>query len=116
MYILKVEQVSNRSVVAFGPDMVASRGIDQLSRHAKPIRRLTTIVAADVAGYSRLTGSDEEGTLSALRAHRTELIDPKIEEYGDRITNTAGDSILIEFPSVRNIIWVNSGVKASIQN
>ena len=66
----------------------------------EPIRRLTTIVAADVAGYSQLTASDEEGTLAALRAHRTELIDPTIAEYRGRIANTAGDSLLIEFPSV----------------
>ena len=63
-------------------------------------RRLTTIVAADVAGYSRLMGADEEGTLAVLRAHRYELIDPKIAEHGGRIANTAGDSILVEFPSV----------------
>jgi class 3 adenylate cyclase len=63
-------------------------------------RRLTAIVAADVAGYSRLISVDEEGTLSALRAHREELIDPKIEQYRGRIANTAGDSLLIEFPSV----------------
>jgi len=66
----------------------------------EPIRRLTTIVAADVAGYSRLTASDEEATLAALRSHRTELIDPKIAEYRGRIANTAGDSLLIDFPSV----------------
>jgi TolB-like protein/class 3 adenylate cyclase/Tfp pilus assembly protein PilF len=56
-------------------------------------------VAADVAGFSRLIGVDEEGTLAALRAHRLELIDPKILEHGGRIANTAGDSLLIEFPS-----------------
>ena len=67
-------------------------------------RRLTTIVAADVAGYSRLTAADEDGTLAALRAHRTELIDPKVAEYRGRIANTAGDSILIEFPSVADAV------------
>ncbi len=66
----------------------------------KPTRRLTTIVATDVVGYSRLIAADEEGTLSALRASRADLIDPKIKEYRGRIANTAGDSILIEFPSV----------------
>ncbi len=63
-------------------------------------RRLAAIVPADVAGYSRLTAADEEGTLAALRAHRAELTDPKIAEHGGRIANTAGDSLLIEFPSV----------------
>jgi len=63
-------------------------------------RRLAAIVAADVAGYSRLVSNDEEGTLGALRAHRSDLIDPKIAEFGGRIANTAGDSILIEFSSV----------------
>ena len=63
-------------------------------------RRLAAILAADVAGYSRLMGADEEGTHAALIAHRRELIDPKISEYGGRIANTAGDSVLAEFPSV----------------
>ncbi len=62
-------------------------------------RRLAAIVAADIAGYSRLIGQDEEGTLRALRAHRTELIDPLIEQHGGRIANTAGDSLLLEFAS-----------------
>ncbi len=66
----------------------------------KSVRRLTTIVAADVAGYSRLTANDEEGTIAAFRSHRTEFIDPKIDEYRGRLANTAGDSLLIEFPSV----------------
>jgi adenylate cyclase len=63
-------------------------------------RRLTTIAAADIAGYSRLVSKDEEGTLSALRSHRAELIDPIISGFHGRIANTAGDSLLIEFPSV----------------
>ena len=63
-------------------------------------RRLTTIVAADIAGYSRLMGADEEATLASLRAHRKERIDPRIAEHGGRIANTAGDSLLIEFSSV----------------
>ncbi|MDH3741233.1 MAG: GFA family protein, partial [Hyphomicrobiales bacterium] len=62
-------------------------------------RRLAAIVAADIAGYSRLIGVDEEGTLRALRAHRGELIDPLIYDHGGRIANTAGDSLLVEFPS-----------------
>jgi TolB-like protein/class 3 adenylate cyclase/Tfp pilus assembly protein PilF len=63
-------------------------------------RRLAAIIAADIAGFSKLVAHDEEGTLSALRAHRRDLIDPKISEYNGRIANTAGDSILAEFPSV----------------
>ena len=63
-------------------------------------RKLAAIVAADVAGYSRLVGADEEGTLRALRAHRAEFIDPLLLEHGGRIANTAGDSLLLEFASV----------------
>ena len=63
-------------------------------------RRLTAILAADIAGYSRLMGLDEAGTLARLRAHRRELIDPKIAERKGRIVKTTGDGILIEFPSV----------------
>src|SRR6266404_6056877 len=63
-------------------------------------RRLATILAADVVGYSRLMGIDEEGTLKLLKAHRRELIDPKIAEHHGRIVKTTGDGILIEFASV----------------
>ncbi len=63
-------------------------------------RRLAAIVSLDVAGYSRLMGSDDSGTLAALKAHRRELIDPKITEYGGRIVKTTGDGLLVEFPSV----------------
>jgi adenylate cyclase len=63
-------------------------------------RRLTAILAADVAGYSRLMGVDEEGTLARLKAHRRELIDPKIAEHRGRIVKTTGDGLLAEFASV----------------
>ena len=63
-------------------------------------RRLTTILAADVAGYSRLMGADEEGTLKRLRELRAELINPAIERDRGRVVNTAGDSVLAEFASV----------------
>jgi TolB-like protein len=63
-------------------------------------RKLTTILAADVAGYSRLTGVDEEGTIARLQVLRRELIDPAIAEHRGRIVKTTGDGILIEFPSV----------------
>jgi adenylate cyclase len=63
-------------------------------------RRLAAILAADVAGYSRLMGADEEGTLAALKAIRRELGDPKIAEHRGRIVKTTGDGLLIEFASV----------------
>ena len=63
-------------------------------------RRLAAILAADVAGYSRLMGNDEEGTLERLKAHRRELIDPKIGEHRGRIVKTTGDGVLAEFASV----------------
>ena len=63
-------------------------------------RRLAAILAADVVGYSRLTGADEEGTIARLRALRRELIDPAIAEHRGRIVKTTGDGILIEFASV----------------
>jgi adenylate cyclase len=63
-------------------------------------RRLAAIVAADVAGYSRLVGADEEGTLAALTALRRELAHPKIEEHHGRIVRTTGDGLLVEFASV----------------
>ena len=63
-------------------------------------RRLTAILAADVAGYSRLMGADEEGTLAALKTLRREVADPKIKEHRGRIVNTTGDGLLGEFASV----------------
>src|SRR6516162_7996561 len=63
-------------------------------------RRLAAILAVDVAGYSRLMGADEEGTLAALRAVRRELGDPKIAEHRGRIVKTTGDGLLAEFASV----------------
>jgi len=63
-------------------------------------RRLAAILAADVAGYSRLMGADEEGTLAALKAIRRELGDPKVKEHRGRIVKTTGDGLLIEFASV----------------
>jgi TolB-like protein/class 3 adenylate cyclase len=63
-------------------------------------RRLAAILAVDVAGYSRLMGEDEEGTLAALRAVRRELGDPKIAEHRGRIVKTTGDGLLAEFASV----------------
>jgi len=63
-------------------------------------RKLSAILAADVVGYSRLMGVDEEGTLERFKAHRAELIDRKIAEHQGRIVKTTGDGLLVEFSSV----------------
>jgi adenylate cyclase len=62
-------------------------------------RRLAAILAADVVGYSRLVGIDEEGTLAALKALRKSLIDPEISQHRSRIVKTTGDGLLVEFAS-----------------
>src|SRR5271155_2501869 len=64
------------------------------------VRRLAAILAADVAGYSRPMGADEEDTHERLKAHHRELIEPKIGEHHGRIVKTTGDGLLAEFPSV----------------
>jgi adenylate cyclase len=66
---------------------------------ARVDRRLAAILAADVFGYSRLMGADEEGTLAQLKAHRRQLIDPKIKQHHGRIVKTTGDGMLVEFAS-----------------
>src|SRR5215831_10901981 len=63
-------------------------------------RRLAAILAADVAGYSRLMGADEEGTHERLRAVFRELVDPRIKEHHGRVVKNTGDGILVEFASV----------------
>src|SRR5215831_19631424 len=63
-------------------------------------RRLAAILAADVAGYSRLMGADEEGTHERLKAHLRELVEPKIGEHKGRIVKNTGDGFLAEFASV----------------
>lgn len=77
-------------------------------------RRLAAIFAADVAGYSRLVGADEEGTLERFQAHRRELFDPKIAEHQGRMVKTTGDGFLVEFASpvraVRCAIEIQQGM------
>jgi adenylate cyclase len=67
-------------------------------------RRLIAVLATDVAGHSRLMGLDEEGTLARLRAHRRELIDPKIDEHNGRIVRATGDSLLAEFANATEAV------------
>src|SRR5205814_7890824 len=71
-----------------------------VARMTRDHRRLAAIVSADVVGYSVLMGLDDSATLAGLKAHRQELIDLKIAEYGGRIVKTTGDGLLLEFPSV----------------
>ncbi len=86
-------------------------------REAAPARRIAAILAADVAGYSRLVGDDEEGTLARLRALRRELIDPEIGAHRGRIVKTTGDGLLVEFAStvdaVRCAVAVQRGMAAT---
>jgi len=78
-------------------------------------RRLAAILCADIAGYSRLMGADEEGTLAALKAHRRELIDPLLAQHQGRIVKTTGDGILVEFASVidavRSAVMIQQGME-----
>ncbi len=84
----------------------ADRDVDDRSNRSRDrsgvtaTRRLAAILAGDVVGYSRLMGADEEGTLNRLKAHRRQLVDPKISEHHGRIVKTTGDGILVEFSSV----------------
>lgn len=71
--------------------------------HAVPDRKLTTILSADVAGYSRMMELDEPGTFARLKAYRDSLLD-KIASHRGRVVNTAGDSVLAEFSSVVNAV------------
>jgi adenylate cyclase len=67
---------------------------------ARDHRRLAAVVSADVVGYCLLMGRDDSATLARIKAHRRELIDPRIAEFGGRIVKTTGDGLLLEFPSV----------------
>ena len=77
-------------------------------------RRLAAILAADVAGYSRLIGADEGGTLAALKAIRAELIDPTIAEHRGRLVKTTGDGLLVEFSSVVDALRCATQVQAGM--
>jgi class 3 adenylate cyclase len=77
-------------------------------------RRLAAILAADVAGYSRLIGADEGGTLSALKAIRAELLDPTIAAHNGRLVKTTGDGLLVEFSSVVDALRCATEVQAGM--
>src|ERR1700712_1187888 len=77
-------------------------------------RRLAAILATDVVGYSRLMGSDEMGTLAALKSHRRELVDSAIAEHHGRIVKTTGDGMLVEFASVVDAVSCSVHVQRSM--
>ena len=77
-------------------------------------RRLAAILAADVAGYSRLMGADEEGTHERLKAHFRELIEPQIAEHRGRIVKNTGDGVLAEFASVIDALRYATEVQAGM--
>jgi len=79
-----------------------------------PTRRLAAILAADVAGYSRLIGTDEGGTLQALKAIRAELIDPTIAAHNGRLVKTTGDGLLVEFGSVVSALSCAADMQAGM--
>jgi len=81
-----------------------------LGREMASVRRLTAILAADVAGYSRLMGADEVGTVQALREHRA-AADPLIAQHGGRVVKTTGDGVLIEFGSVVSAVECALGLQ-----
>ena len=80
----------------------------------RPERRLAAILAADVAGYSRLIGIDEEGTLARFKAIRTNLVDPKIAEHRGRVVKSTGDGLLAEFSSVLDAVRCATEVQAGM--
>jgi adenylate cyclase len=79
-------------------------------------RRLAAILAADVAGYSRLMGADEEGTHERFKAHLVELVDPKIREHHGRIVKTTGDGVLAEFASVVDAVRCAAEIQHAMAN
>jgi len=81
---------------------------------ARVERRLAAILAADVAGYARLMGADEVGTLAALKAHRREVVDPAIAQHHGRIVKTTGDGLLMEFPSVVDAVRCAIGMQRGL--
>jgi adenylate cyclase len=83
---------------------------------ARVERRLAAILAADVAGYSRLMGADEEGTLARLKACRQALVDPKVAEHRGRIVKTTGDGMLVEFASAVDAVRCAVDVQGRMAN
>jgi adenylate cyclase len=81
---------------------------------ARVERRLAAILAADIAGYSRLMGVDEEGTLATLKAYQGELVYPKLAEHRGRIVKTTGDGVLVEFVSAVDAVRCAINIQRAI--
>src|SRR5688572_1235530 len=79
-------------------------------------RRLSAIMAADVVGYSRLMSANEVGTLTALKEHRAEFIDPKIAENQGRIVKLTGDGMLVEFPSLVSAVDCATAIQREMRS
>src|SRR5947207_1440181 len=114
-YCTGARAIRGRDPIYIDTALDRRNGLVLISRNGGAMeRRLAAIFAADVAGYSRLIGADEEGTLARLKAHRRELIDPTIAEHQGRIVKTTGDGVLAEFASpvkaVRCAIEVQHGM------
>src|SRR6187399_1470831 len=77
-------------------------------------RRLAAILAADVAGYSKLMAADESGTLARLKSLRAEVMDPRISQFHGRIVGSAGDSLLVEFASAVNAVQCAVEIQAGL--
>jgi len=98
------------------PEESAPRPRQEAVSEGRAKRRLAAIVAADVVGYSRLMGIDEEGTLGRFKRMMREIVQPKVEEHSGRIVKTAGDGLLIEFPSVVDAVRFAVQVQTSVAN
>src|SRR5262249_9143840 len=90
----------------------AAQGWD--ARGMTATRRLAAILAADVAGYSRLIGADENSTLQALKAIRAEVLDPMMASHNGRLVKTTGDGLLVEFGSVVDALRCATEVQAGV--
>ena len=104
-------------MVRNGPVIYSGRAVQEgppLAIETRAERRLAAVLAADVAGYSRLIEADEEGTLGRLKALRVALVDPKITEHKGRIVKTTGDCLLVEFASVIDALRCAAEVQAAI--
>jgi class 3 adenylate cyclase len=94
--------------------MFSKGALDMEQDHSVRVgRRLAAIVAADVAGYSRLMGLDEVGTARTLREHR-KVTDTLVEKHGGRLVKSTGDGVLLEFPSVVDAVECAVAVQAAM--